>query len=84
MAVWLILDYQLKNMPVVAYFTKEVKPSLAKPSLKLNGDIYKVGLTFLLQQNSGVQLVDSSGTCGARTESTPQIEGCLAVPQTDI
>ena len=68
-------------MQVVAYFTKDVKPILAEPQLKFNGDLTKPGLMFLLQQ---VQLTESSGICGAQKELAPQIEGCLVSPQTNI
>ena len=33
----------------VAYFTKDVNPSLAKPQLKFNDGLAKPGLTFLVQ-----------------------------------
>ena len=67
-------------MQVVAYFTNDVKPGLAE-QLKFNGDLTKPGIMFLLQQ---VQLIESSGICGAQKELVPQIEGCLAIAQTDI
>ena len=33
----------------MVYFTKEVNPSLAKPPLKFNGGLAKLGLTSLVK-----------------------------------
>ena len=33
----------------VSYFTKEVKPSVAKPPLEFNGSLAKIGLISILK-----------------------------------
>ena len=45
---------QRMELTPVAYFTKQVNPSLAKPPLKFNGGLAKLGLTSLLEIDTQV------------------------------
>ena len=53
--VWVIYVFELYTInPVwswsfVAYFTKEVNPSLAKPPLNFNGGLANLGFTSLVK-----------------------------------
>ena len=44
------MDWKIACMFFLAYFTKEVNPSLAKPPLKFNGCLAKLELTSLVRE----------------------------------